>query len=106
MRFTPNPRGETHPEAIVGFITDFDSPNKQAAKAYQNYYKAISDRMVQEDEVSLLGKIAEAVDKCQDTQANLYALAAAKRLGMTPEELLSRAYKQRRSCSSTGNRQR
>jgi hypothetical protein len=62
------------------------------------------DRINQEDEVSLLTKLADAVEQCKDTHANLLAIAAAKKLGMTPEELLSRAYKQPRKCnSSSGN---
>lgn len=69
--------------------------------ASHNLCISLRDRINQEDEVSLLTKIADAVEQCKDTHANLLAIAAAKRLGMTPEELLSRAYKQPRQCNSS-----
>jgi hypothetical protein len=41
------------------------------------------------------------VEQCKDAHVHLLALTAAKRLGMTPEEILSRAYKnQSRQCNS------
>ncbi|KYC40828.1 hypothetical protein WA1_24715 [Scytonema hofmannii PCC 7110] len=102
-RFAPSTNGGMTQEAVMGVVVDLDSPNKRSAQAYQKYYEAFSNRMVQEDEVSLLSKIADAVNQCQDNHANLLALPAAKRLGITPDELLSRTDKQHRNCSSPQN---
>ncbi|MBO3462417.1 hypothetical protein G7B40_038340 [Aetokthonos hydrillicola Thurmond2011] len=100
VRLTPNNNGKLNPEAIMGVVMQFDSPEKRLATGEQNYNQARSNRMAQEDEVSLLTKLADAVEQCKDAHANLLAIAAAKRLGMTPEELLSRVYKQSRQCNS------
>ena len=103
IRFTPGKIGRTHQEAVIGVITEFDSPNNKSAQAYQKFYQAQSNHIAQKDEVSLLVQIADAVKNCQDIHANMLALSAAKRLGLTPEQILSRAYKQRRNCNSSSN---
>ncbi|WP_392531268.1 hypothetical protein [Nostoc sp. C117] len=100
VRLSPNGNGTTNQEAVMGVVVEFDSPQKRLAIAQENLSKAQSDRMIQEDEVSLLTKIADAVEQCKDSHVNLLALSAAKKLGMTPEEILSRAYKQPRQCNS------
>jgi hypothetical protein len=107
VRLTPSNNGNVNSEAVMGVVMQFDSPEKINAQAQQSYFKAQqnlskaqSDRFAQEDEISLLTKLADAVEQCKDAHANLLALAAAKRMGMTPEELLSRAYKQPRQCNS------
>lgn len=99
VRLNPNSNGNVSPEAVMGVVMQFDSPEKRYAQARENTAKAESDRIIQEDEVSLLTKLADAVEQCKDTHANLLALTAAKRLGMTPEALLSRAYQQPRQCN-------
>jgi hypothetical protein len=99
VRLNPNSNGNVSPEAVMGVVMQFDSPEQRYAQARQNTAKAESDRMIQEDEISLLTKLADAVEQCKDTHANLLALTAAKRLGMTPEALLSRAYQQPRQCN-------
>lgn len=103
FRVTPGNNGSIHKEGVVGIITEFDSPNKRAAKAYQQYYEAFSNRMIQQDAILLLEKIADAVTNCQDNRANLLAVYAAKKLPLTPEEILSRASTKRRNCNSPLN---
>jgi hypothetical protein len=100
LRLVPNASGNSNHEAIMGVVIEFDSPQKRYAKAQQGLKQAESDRMSQEDEVLILTKLADAVEQCKDSHANLLAIAAAKRLNMTPEELLSLAYKQPRKCNS------
>ncbi|MEA5620493.1 hypothetical protein VB711_21990 [Cronbergia sp. UHCC 0137] len=84
----------------MGVVVQFDSPEKTYAQAQRDLAKAQSDRITQESEVSVLSKIADAVENCQDSRANLLAISAAKGLGITPEQLLSHAYKQPRKCNS------
>ncbi|MBD2567794.1 hypothetical protein [Anabaena lutea] len=100
VRLTPNNNGSLNPEAVMGVVVQFDSPEKTYAQAQRDLAKAQSDRINQESEVSILSKIADAVENCQDSRANLLAISAAKSLGMTPEQLLSYAYKQPRKCNS------
>lgn len=92
--------GTSNHEAVVGVFVDFNSPQKRHAKAQENLIKAQTSRIDQEDHVSLLTKLADAVEECRDNHANLLALAAAKRLGMTHEEVLSHAYKEAQECES------
>jgi hypothetical protein len=99
VRLTPNSNGNVNPEAVMGVVMQFDSPENRYAQAQQNLSKAQSDRIIQEGQVSILSKIADAIENCQDSRANLLALSAAKSLGMTPEQLLSHAYKQSRTCN-------
>lgn len=101
VRLTPTGNGNVNPEAVMGVVMQFDSPQKRYSIGQQKYNEAQSERISQEDEVSLLTRLADAVEQCKDTHANLLALTAAKRLGMTPEELLSRAYKQPRQCKDS-----
>jgi cytoskeletal protein RodZ len=100
VRLTPNNTGNMNPEAVMGVVMQFDSPENRYARAQRDLSKAQSDRIAQEGQLAILTKLADAVENCQDSRANLLALSAAKSLGMTPEELLSHAYKQSRSCSS------
>lgn len=106
VKLTPSNNGNVNSEAVMGVVMQFDSPEKRNAQAQQSYFKAQenfskaqSDRFAQEDEISLLTQLADAVEQCKDARANLLALAAAKRMRMTAEELLSRAYKQPRQCN-------
>ncbi len=100
VRLTPNNTGNMNPEAVMGVVMQFDSPENRYARAQRDLSKAQSDRIAQEGQLAILTKLADAIENCQDSRANLLALSAAKSLGMTPEELLSHAYKQSRSCSS------
>ncbi len=100
VRLTPGGNGTTNQEAVMGVVMQFDSPEKRYAQAQENLSKAQSDRIIQEDEVSLLTKLADAIEQCKDAHANLLAISAAKRLGITAEEILSRAYKQPQQCNS------
>lgn len=98
VRLTPSGNGNVNPEAVMGVVMQFDSPENRYAQAQRDLFKAQSDRITQEGEVSVLSKIADAIENCQDSRANLLALSAAKSLGMTPEQLLSYAYKKPRIC--------
>jgi hypothetical protein len=106
VRLTPNNRGNMNPEAVMGVVMQFDSPENRYARAQRDLSKAQSDRIIQEGQLAILTKLADAIENCQDSRANLLALSAAKSLGMTPEELLSHAYKQSRSCSSSSENTR
>lgn len=103
MRFTPSGNGTVNPEAVIGVVAQFDSPEIKSAQAQRDLYKAQLTRTTQEGELLLLTKLADAIENCQDARANIFALSAAKSLGMTPEQLLSRAYKQPRKCDSRSN---
>lgn len=107
VKLTPSNNGNVNSEAVMGVVMQFDSPEKRNAQAQQSYFKAQQnlskaqcDRFAQQDEILLLTQLADAVEQCKDARANLLALAAAKRMRMTAEELLSRAYKQPRQCNS------
>lgn len=102
-RITPNAYGNTNLEAVMGVIYEFDSANKRAASAYQAYYDALSRHTAQEDDVSIAMKLADAVSNCREAHAQALALLVARRLGITPEELLSRLKKQQRNCNSFSN---
>jgi hypothetical protein len=103
VRLTPNGNGNVSPEAVIGVVAQFDSPENRYAQAQRDLSKAQSARIAQEDEITLLTKFADAVENCQDARANILALSAAKSLRMTPEQLLARAYKQPRKCDSRFN---
>lgn len=102
-KLTPNANGNTNLEAVMGVIFEFDSANKRAASAYQAYYDALSRHTAQEDDVSIAMKLADAVSNCREAHAQALALLVARRLGITPEELLSRLKKQQRNCNSFSN---
>ena len=106
VRLTPNNNGRMNPEAVIGVVMQLDSPENRYASAQQSLSKAQSDRIAQEGQLAILTKLADAVENCQDSRANLLALSAAKSLGITPEELLSHAYKQPRTCSVNNNANR
>jgi hypothetical protein len=100
VRLTPSNNGNVNPEAVMGVVMQLNSPEKTYAQAQHNLSKAQSDRIAQEDAVLLLSKLADAVEQCKDAHANLLALAVAKKLGITPEKVLSYARKQSRQCNS------
>ncbi|MDZ7960078.1 MAG: hypothetical protein RMY34_19710 [Aulosira sp. DedQUE10] len=107
VRLTPSGNGNVNPEAVMGVVMQFDSPENRYAQAQRDLSKAQSDRIVHEDQVSILTKLADAIEHCQDSRAHLLALSAAKSLGMTPEQLLFYAYKQPGTCNSSfGNNSR
>ncbi len=103
VRLTPSNNGSLYPEAVMGVIAQFDSPDNKSAQSQVNYYKALRERVTQDSEVRILTLLAEAVEKCQDARASIFAISAAKSLMTTPEELLSTAYKQPRMCNSRSN---
>jgi len=88
-------------EAVVGVFMDFNSPQKRQAKAQENLIKAQTSRIEQEDHISVLTKLADAVEQCKDNHVHLLALAASKKLGITHEEVLSHAYKNAPECESS-----
>lgn len=87
VRLTPSGNGNVNPEAVMGVVVQFDSPEKKYAQAQRDLSKAQLARITQEGEVLLLTKIADVIENCQDARANIFALSAAKSLGMTPEQL-------------------
>jgi hypothetical protein len=99
LRLTPNSNGSLNPEAVMGVVVQLSSPEKTYAEAQRSLAQAQSDRITQDSEISILTKLADAVENCQDSRANLLAISAAKSLGLTPEQLLSYAYKQPRKCN-------
>ncbi|MBA3922937.1 MAG: hypothetical protein H0X31_15060 [Nostocaceae cyanobacterium] len=100
VRLTPSSSGSLYPEAVMGFIAQFDSPENKSAQSQANYYKALRERVTQDSEIRILTLLADAVEKCEDARANIYAISAARSLMITPEQLLSTAYKQPRKCDS------
>jgi hypothetical protein len=103
VKMTPDNRGFLYPEAIFGVIAQFDSPENKSAQSQVEYYKAKREQVTQENEIKILTLLADAVEKCQDARASMFAISAAKSLMITPEQLLFAAYKQPRICPSGSN---
>ncbi len=100
VRLTPNSNGSVYPEAVMGVVAQFDSPENKSAQSQVNYYKSLRDRVSQDSQIRILTLLADAVEKCEDARAHIYAISAARSLMITPEQLLSTAYKQHRKCDA------
>lgn len=100
VRLTPNSNGSVYPEAVMGVVAQFDSPDNKSAQSQVNYYKSLRERVTQDSEIRILTLLADAVEKCEDARAHIYAISAARSLMITPEQLLSTAYKQHRRCDA------
>lgn len=102
-RFKHTLDGGNTTEILIGGHFDSASPNKTVSSAYANSMKVRDRRMAQEDDISLMTTLADAISKCQIVHARTYSMLVAHKFKTTPEQIISKFNNQLRNCNSSSN---
>jgi len=94
-RVVPSSGGSSSLEAVAGVIWQLNSPSNTQAQANKLVAQAQSENLIQESNVSLAEKLAEAIESGKQDRANLLAIILAKRLGYSSHLQLLQEMKRR-----------
>lgn len=80
-RLVPTANNGHQLEAVAGVVWQFGSPENTQAQAQKMIAQAQSENLVQESNLTLAEKLADAIESGKTVRANAIAILLAKRLG-------------------------